>query len=47
MSSTDLLHALYAGGQLPEWSIPISEARAVIGVPHEIETDISEPGINL
>jgi hypothetical protein len=33
------LYSLYAGGQYKHSSIPVAEARAVLGVPHAIETD--------
>ena len=33
------LFSLFAGGQYKSSSIPIAEARAVLGVPQEIEDD--------
>jgi hypothetical protein len=36
------LYSLYSGGQFKSWSIPVAEARAVVGVPHPIESDEGE-----
>jgi hypothetical protein len=33
------LYELYAGGMYKSSSIPVAEARAVVGVPHDIEDD--------
>lgn len=43
MSNVNPLVALFAGGQFLE-NIPVAEARAVIGVPHDIESDTEEDG---
>ena len=42
MAAHNPLEALFAGGQLPIESIPVAKARAVVGVPHNVETDIEE-----
>jgi hypothetical protein len=39
------LHYMYAGGQLKSSSIPVAEARAVVGVLQDIEDDDSPEGI--
>ena len=39
------LYAMYAGGQYKSSSIPVAEARAVVGVPYEIEDDDVPEGI--
>ena len=33
------LTSLFAGGQFKDWSIPVAEARAIIGVAHAINSD--------
>ena len=33
------LTSLFAGGQFKDWSIPVAEARAIIGVAHAIDSD--------
>jgi hypothetical protein len=33
------MYGLYAGGQFKEWSMPVAEARAIVGVPHTIDSD--------
>ena len=33
------LTSLFAGGQFKDWSIPVAEARAIIGVTHAIDSD--------
>ena len=38
------LHRLYEVGQYKYASVPVAEARAVIGVPQEIEDDESPEG---
>jgi hypothetical protein len=38
------LYKLYAGGQYKDASVPVAEARAVVGVPQEIEYDESPEG---
>ena len=42
MAARNPLQSLFAGGQLPEESVPVAMARAVVGVPHDIETDVEE-----
>jgi hypothetical protein len=36
------MNALFAGGGLKNWSIPVAEARAVVGVVHAIDSDDDE-----
>ena len=33
------LTSLFAGGQFKDWSIPVAEARVIIGVAHAIDSD--------
>jgi hypothetical protein len=33
------LTSLFAGGQFKDWSIPVAEAQAIIGVAHAIDSD--------
>ena len=42
MAARNPLQSLFAGGQLPEESVPVAMARAVVGVPHDIEMDVEE-----
>jgi hypothetical protein len=42
LRAANSLYSLYSGGQFKSWSIPVAEARAVVGVPHPIESDEEE-----